>query len=78
LLRGLEQEIHQLAQQYYLLSAGSDSTAPGGFLHSGQFLLIDPLGRIRGLYDGTQWAECKVLQRDMALLQKEFTKGEGK
>lgn len=74
LLRGREQDIHHLAQQYYLLSAGADSTAPGGFLHSGQFLLIDPLGRIRGLYDGTQWAECKVLQRDMELLQKEFAR----
>lgn len=76
MLRGKEEEIHQLAQQYYLLSAGADSTAPGGYLHSGQFLLIDPLGRIRGLYDGTQWAECKVLQRDLALLQKEFTRGD--
>ncbi|MBM3935655.1 MAG: SCO family protein [Sphingomonadales bacterium] len=73
LLRGKEEEIHHLARQYYLLSAGPDSAAPGGFLHSGQFLLIDPRGRIRGLYDGTNWAECKVLESDLALLQKEFS-----
>ncbi len=72
LLRGKEEEIHRLAEQYYLLSAGADRSAPGGFLHSGQFLLIDPKGRIRGLYDGTNWAECKILQRDITLLQKEF------
>ena len=72
LLRGKEEEIHRLAEQYYLLSAGVDRSAPGGFLHSGQFLLIDPRGRIRGLYDGTQWAECKILLRDIGLLQKEF------
>lgn len=72
LLRGEAEEIHRLAEQYYLLSAGADRSAPGGFLHSGQFLLIDPKGRIRGLYDGTQWAECKILQRDITLLQEEF------
>jgi len=72
LLRGKEEEIHRLAEQYYLLSAGADRSAPGGFLHSGQFLLIDPKGRIRGLYDGTQWADCEILQRDIALLQEEF------
>jgi len=72
LLRGKEEEIHRLAEQYYLLSAGADRDAPGGFLHSGQFLLIDPNGRIRGLYDGTQWADCEILQRDIALLQEEF------
>ncbi|MFM7497424.1 MAG: SCO family protein, partial [Bacteroidota bacterium] len=49
-LRGDENQIHALAEQYYLLSAGADSTAPGGFLHSGQFLLLDTRGRIRGLY----------------------------
>jgi protein SCO1/2 len=60
-----------LAEQYYLLSAGADSTAPGGFLHSGQFLLLDTRGRIRGLYDGTSPAECAVLEKDLGKLRLE-------
>lgn len=70
-LRGDEAQIHALAEQYYLLSAGADSTAPGGFLHSGQFLLLDTRGRIRGLYDGTSPAECAVLERDLEKLRLE-------
>lgn len=73
-VRGLEKDIHRLAEQYYLLSAGADSTAPGGFLHSGQFLLLDPLGRIRGLYDGTNQAECAVLLRDLRKLQAAYSR----
>ena len=72
-LRGDESQIHRLAEQYYLLSAGVDSTAPGGFLHSGQFLLLDPKGRIRGLYDGTSADECKVLERDLDALRREWS-----
>jgi len=72
-LRGDEASIHRLAEQYYLLSAGVDSTAPGGFLHSGQFLLIDPMGRLRGLYDGTSEAECKNLERDLNALRLEWS-----
>ena len=72
-LRGDEASIHRLAEQYYLLSAGVDSTAPGGFLHSGQFLLLDPKGRIRGLYDGTSADECKVLERDLDALRREWS-----
>ena len=72
-LRGDESQIHRLAEQYYLLSAGVDSTAPGGFLHSGQFLLLDPKGRIRGLYDGTSVDECKVLERDLDALRREWS-----
>jgi len=73
-LRGEESQIHRLAEQYYLLSAGVDSTAPGGFLHSGQFLLLDPKGRIRGLYDGTSAEECKILERDLDALRREWSK----
>lgn len=72
-LRGDESQIHRLAEQYFLLSAGVDSTAPGGFLHSGQFLLLDPKGRIRGLYDGTSVDECKVLERDLDALRREWS-----
>ena len=45
--------IYDLAIQSYLSVALEDSTAPGGYLHSGAFLLVDQKKRIRGVYDGT-------------------------
>jgi protein SCO1/2 len=37
----------------YLVSASEDDDAPGGFVHSGNFILLDRKGRIRAYYDGT-------------------------
>jgi hypothetical protein len=34
---------------------------------------LDPKGRIRGLYDGTSADECKVLERDLDALRREWS-----
>jgi hypothetical protein len=34
---------------------------------------LDPKGRIRGLYDGTSVDECKVLERDLDALRREWS-----
>lgn len=71
-IHGAEEEIYRIAQQAYLSLATTDSTAPGGLLHSGSFILLDPNKKIRGIYDGTDAAETVRLLQDIPLLLQEF------
>lgn len=63
--------IFALARQY-MVAAQLDPTAPGGAVHSGAFVLVDPQHHIRGMYDGTQPAEVDRLLRELPLLLAEF------
>lgn len=63
--------IFSLARQY-LVSAQLDPAAPGGAVHSGAFVLVDPQRHIRGIYDGTNPAEVDRLLLDLPLLLAEF------
>lgn len=67
-LRGDEAEIYNIAKTAYLSYVAVDSTAPGGFLHSGHLILLDPDRKIRGVYDGTAAAEVARLLRDLPKL----------
>jgi protein SCO1 len=69
-LRGPEEEIYQIAKQAYLSYVASDSTAPGGFLHSGHLVLLDADKKIRGVYDGTSAEETDQLLKDLPILLK--------
>lgn len=70
-LTGTETDVYQLGEGQYFATTQLDETAPGGFLHSGAFLLIDRKGRIRGHYDGTKPEEVDQLIGDIALLLAE-------
>ena len=52
----------------YMVTAIEDENEPGGFLHSGAFLLVDNNKKIRGVYDGTIEEEINRLIKDIALL----------
>ena len=54
-----------------MATAKEDSTADGGFIHSGAFILVDKLLRVRGIYDGTKPEEVDRLQDDIEILLKE-------
>ena len=69
-LTGEAADIYALASQYLSVSM-PDSTAPGGFLHSGAFLLMDRQRRIRGVYDGTSQEEVSTLLEDIVVLLEE-------
>lgn len=69
-LHGEEKEIHQLAQGYFM-QAYQENNAPGGYAHSGGFLLIDGEQHIRGVYDGTSTTDVNRLIQDINLLLKE-------
>lgn len=70
-LTGDQEKIFEIGQTSYLTTAMADQLEPGGFLHSGAFLLVDGKGRIRGVYDGTKSAQVDRLISDIPkLLEK--------
>jgi protein SCO1/2 len=75
LLTGNKKVIYDLARYGYLVNALEDDGTPEGFLHSELFLLMDTMGRIRGMYDGTDKAQVQKLLNDIKLLQKEAQTG---
>ena len=70
-LTGKRSFIYSLAEKGYYASAAADSTEPGGFVHSGGFILVDKKLRVRGIYDGTNTQEVDKLMEDMDLLLTE-------
>lgn len=78
---GSKEELYAIAQSYFV-NVSVDSLAPGGFLHSEYFVLIDKEGRIRsgidkqknvvGVYDGTNDAQMKDLVNDVKVLMAEY------
>ncbi|GAA0880705.1 hypothetical protein GCM10009119_36750 [Algoriphagus jejuensis] len=70
-LTGDQEKIFEIGQTSYLTTAMADQLEPGGFLHSGAFLLVDGNGRIRGVYDGTKSDQVDRLISDIPkLLEK--------
>ncbi len=78
---GSKEDIYEIASSYFV-NVSSDSLAPGGFLHSEYFVLIDKEGRVRsgidknnnvvGVYDGTNEAKMKDLINDVKVLLAEY------
>ena len=62
------EDIYKIAKDSYMVSALEDENEPGGFLHSGTFLLVDTNKNIRGIYDGTSKSEMSRLIRDIEIL----------
>jgi len=69
-LTGDQEKIFEIGQTSYLTTTMADDMEPGGFLHSGAFLLIDQQGRIRGVYDGTKTEQVDRLLTDIPKLLK--------
>ena len=70
-LTGSKDSIYHIAQTSYFATAMEAEAEPDGFIHSGAFLLIDKVGRIRGKYDGTKAEEVDKLLKDIEVLKKE-------
>ena len=71
-LTGPKDEIYELGESSYMVTAAEDESAPGGFLHSGAFLLIDKERRVRGVYDGTVEEQVNTLMTDIRTLLNEY------
>lgn len=70
LLTGNKDSIYSIADKF-LVSAAEDPDAPGGLVHSGNFILVDKQRRIRGYYDGTDEKSVDKLLSEIDILQKE-------
>lgn len=70
MVTGPKNEIYDTAKQY-MLGAMEDKQAPGGFIHSGSFCLVDQSGRIRGYYRGTEEESVDQLIKDIKRLVNE-------
>ncbi|MDD5149568.1 MAG: SCO family protein [Flavobacterium sp.] len=68
---GNRDSIYSIASKSYYSTAYKDSKEPGGYVHSGGFLLVDKNRFIRGVYDGTNPLETKRLICDIKILLKE-------
>ncbi len=69
-LTGDKDSVYSIAHGY-LVSAAEDPDAPGGHIHSGNFILVDKHQRIRGYYDGTTEESVQKLMSDMDALLNE-------
>jgi protein SCO1/2 len=69
-LTGDQEKIFEIGQTSYMTTTMADELEPGGFLHSGAFLLVDQQGRIRGVYDGTKTEQVDRLLADIPKLLK--------
>jgi protein SCO1 len=68
---GEKEKIYNIGEKFYYVTAGEDSTAAGGIIHSGAFILVDTKRRVRGIYDGTKEQEVTKLLKDMDVLLNE-------
>lgn len=70
---GNQDYMYDLAEGSYMSIVDEEADAPGGYIHSGAFLLIDKERRVRGVYDGTVPEQVDVLMNDIEKLLKEYT-----
>lgn len=69
---GTKDSVYTIAEKSYLVPASEDKDAPGGFIHGGHFVLVDPDRHIRGVYDGTSEEEVDKLMDDIEVLLEEI------
>ena len=49
---GEHEDIYKMAKEY-MIGANVDENSPGGYDHSGMFVMVDKKGQVRGFCDGT-------------------------
>ena len=69
---GKKEDIYKIGQKNYMVVANEDSTAVGGYIHSGAFILVDKKKQVRGVYDGTNEEGIEKLMIDIEILRKEY------
>jgi protein SCO1/2 len=68
---GEKDKIYEMGLKSYMVTAMEDEEEPGGFIHSGAFILVDKEKHIRGMYDGTQPDQVDLLIKDIKKLLEE-------
>mgnify|MGYP000044160547 CR=1 FL=1 len=71
-LTGDKQIINTLARQSYFAAKEEWKGDYGEFIHTENFVLVDPNWRIRGYYDGTNTQDVDRLMKEYKILKEEF------
>jgi protein SCO1/2 len=69
-LTGEMDYIYNLGMKGYYLSMGKHDAAPGGYIHSAKFILVDQNRHIRGIYEGTDANEVAQMIEGIQFLLK--------
>jgi protein SCO1/2 len=73
LLTGDKKHIYDLARKsYFSIFDGGGKGDEADFIHTENFILVDPDKRIRGYYDGTNAEDVDRLMKDYYILKKEY------
>lgn len=73
LLTGDRDQIYSLARtSYFAVMEEGQSWDEHSFIHTENIIVIDPLGRIRGMYDGTDDVDMDLLMNQLEWLIDEF------
>ncbi len=75
LMTGDRKQIYDLARTSYFAALDHGDGGPDDFVHTENFVLVDPQGRLRGFYDGTKVAEVDQAIKDMRWLLKQMKDG---
>lgn len=69
---GEKEDIYEMGLKSYMVTAMEDEEEPGGFIHSGAFILVDKEKHVRGMYDGTEKDQVDLLIHDIEKLLQEY------
>jgi protein SCO1 len=72
LLTGEKMALYRFARKDLMIVATDGDGGPADFIHSENLVLIDPMGKIRGYYKGTEETEVNSLIHDIDKLKIEF------
>ncbi len=70
-LTGDRKQIYALARKSYFAAMDEGDGGPDDFVHTENFVLVDPQRRIRGFYDGTSPKDVDRLIGDVGKLLEE-------
>lgn len=74
LLTGSKPHIYELARRSYFAVTTEGDGGPEDFIHTENFVLVDPDRRLRGFYDGTDPVQTRQLGEDIKKLLREYEK----
>ena len=72
MVTGSKQHIYELARKSYFAATTEGDGGVNDFIHTENFVLIDPDRRIRGFYDGTSAEEMERLALELEALELEY------
>lgn len=75
LLTGDRSQIYRLARRSYFAATDEGDGGPDDFVHTENFVLVDPQHRIRGFYDGTSEEDVDRAIGDIKVLLRETKDG---